>query len=193
MKLHVDVRTSLAAAQPRDAASQPAAPADVDLRKLPWADGAFAAIELDDVPTPDEWTVSGPALEECRRVLQKNGLLEVRTRRLAAKEAQAAQKDTMGRLLRLLQNHGFDVVSVDAVEDEGSLISATALRNDGPEDAFAAAIDAMPAAHVTMHGPMLDGGDAAASNRALAVSLDAQGVKVRVRVIFDVIDALYCD
>ena len=50
-----------------------------------------------------------------------------------------------------------------------------------------------PRAHVTLHGRFSTRGEDAAANRALAVSLDAQGVKVRVRVIFDVLDALYCD
>lgn len=196
MKLHVDVRRFLAACEPRSgeaaAASEMADPHDVDLRRLPWADGSFAAIELDDVPDPSEWTISGPALNECRRVLARNGLIEIRTRRMGAKEAQAAQKNTIGALTRLLQNHGFDVVSVDSIEDDGSLIAAMALRSDGPEDVFENQI-AAPGAHVTLHGPLLERGEDAATNRALAVSLDAQGVKVRVRVIFDVLDAVYCE
>jgi hypothetical protein len=52
---------------------------------------------------------------------------------------------------------------------------------------------AAPASHLTLHAPMLDAGDDAAAHRALAVTLDAHGVKVRVRVIFDVLDALACD
>jgi hypothetical protein len=198
MNLRVDVRSMLATAAPGRAQTGTAdcglasASDQVDLRHLPWEDGFFAALELDDVPAPDAWTISGPALNECRRVLKRNGLLEIRTRRVEAKQAQATEKAAMGSLMRLLQNHGFEVVSVDAIDDQGSMISALALRTDGPEDLFSDAIGAS-AAHVTLHSPLLDGGDDAAANRALAVSLDAQGVKVRVRVIFDVLDALYSD
>jgi hypothetical protein len=194
MKLKVDVRRFLASAEPSGPCDGTVeiTPEEVDVRNLPWADGFFAAIELDDLPEPGEWALSGPALNECRRILRRNGLIELRTRRKDGKEAQATQKESIGKLTRLLQNHKFDVVSVDAVEDEGSLISAMALRGDGPEDRFEDAVN-KPATHVTMHGPMLDSGDDATANRALAISLDARGVKVRVRVIFDVLDALFLD
>jgi hypothetical protein len=165
---------------------------ELDLRRLPFEDSAFSAIELDDVPDPDAWTLSGPALNECRRVLKRHGLLEVRTRRVAPEVAQKHEKALSGSLVRLLQNHGFEVVSVDAVEDGGSMLSAIALRGDGPDDRFEDEITAL-ATHVTLHAPVLEAGEGAAANRALAATLDAQGVKVRVRVIFDVLDALYCD
>jgi hypothetical protein len=144
------------------------------------------------VPDPDAWTVSGPALNECRRVLKRHGLLEIRTRRAPGAIAQQAEKALSGSLMRLLQNHGFEVVSIDAVEDQGSMMSAIALRGDGPEDRFEDEISAI-ATHVTLHAPVLDPGVDAAANRALAATLDAQGVKVRVRVIFDVLDARYCE
>jgi hypothetical protein len=190
MKLQIDIRPYLATAAPEDA--RVPSPTEVDLRRLPWDDGSFAAIELDDVPSAGEWAVSGPALNEVRRVLKRHGLLEVRTRAMDAKSAQAAEKAELGSLTRLLQNHGFEVVSSDAVDDGGCRLSVIALRSDGPEDVFEDAI-AATATHVTLHGPLLDGGDDAAASRALAASLDAQGVKIRVRVIFDVLDALYCD
>jgi hypothetical protein len=196
VKLRVDVRRFMASCETpageTGCATEVVDAHDLDLRRLPWEDGAFAAIELDDVPDPSEWTHSGPAMNECRRVLKRNGLIEIRTRRLDAKQAQATEKATIGALTRLLQNHGFDVVSVDPVQDEGSLVAAMALRGDGPEDVFQDQVAGL-SAHTTLHGPLLERGDDAASNRALAVSLDAQGVKVRVRVIFDVLDALYCE
>jgi hypothetical protein len=200
MKLRLDVRRFLTACEtsPTEAPAGALATADgadrddVDLRRLPWADGSFSAIELDDVPDPADWAISGPALNECRRVLGRHGLLEIRTRRRPAREVQETQQRTMDALTRLLQNHGFEVVAVDPVDDDGAMISAMALRGDGPEDAFADEV-AETEAHVTLHAPLLDGRGDSASNRALAVSLDAQGVKVRVRVIFDVLDALYCD
>jgi hypothetical protein len=173
MNLHADVKRLFASCKTGDghAVRTEDEPADLDLRRLPFADAAFAAIELDDVPEPDAWVVSGPALNEIRRVLQRHGLLELRTRCVPA-GAGARERERMGALTRLLQNHGFEVVSVDAVEGDGSMISAIARTCDAPEE---------------------DATDGAARNRALAVSLDAQGVKVRVRVIFDVLDALYCD
>lgn len=195
MKLRLDVRRLLATCTARagvPAIAEPASDTDVDLRRLPWDEGSFAAIELDDVPDPDAWTVSGPALNECRRVLKRSGLLEMRTRRKDAKSAQASDKAVMASLARLLQNHGFEVVSMDSLEDGGSTISALALRSDGPEDVFD---DAMrtPATHLTLHGPYFDGGAESSANRALAISLDEMGVRVRVRVIFDVVDALAFD
>jgi hypothetical protein len=195
MKLRVDPACVGATARPAAGelcGGQAAPDREVDLRRLPWADGAFAAIELDDVPAPGEWTVSGPALNECRRVLKRHGLLEIRTRPVAAALAQATEHRDMGALTRLLQNHGFDVISVEIVEENGSMISAMALRGDGPEDAFEDGI-AATTAHLTLHGPMLDASEASANNRALAASLDRNGVKVRVRVIFDVLDGLYCE
>jgi hypothetical protein len=195
MKLRVDVRKLLAVREPGSGPAPDPAPAeafDLDLRRLPWSDASFAAIELDDVPAPSEWTLSGPALNEVRRILRRNGFLEVRTRRVDARTAQATQKDTIGAMTRLLQNHGFDVVCADAVEDGGSMVSAMALRRDGPEDVFEDQTRQV-ASHVTLHAPLLEASDASASNRALAVSLDAQGVRIRVRVIFDVLDALYND
>jgi len=190
MKLQVDVRSHLATAAPP--AFETSAPAEVDLRRLPWADGSFGAIELDDVPSPGEWAVSGPAMNEVRRVLGRHGMIELRTRAVGAKESQATQKEGLGALTRLLQNHGFEVVSAEPVSDDGCRFSVIGLRSDGPEDVFADAI-AATTSHVTLHGPLLDAGEDAAAGRALAASLDAQGVKVRVRVIFDVLDALYCD
>jgi hypothetical protein len=191
MKLQFDVRPFLATVAAAEA--RPAAPSEVDLRRLPWEDGSFAAIELDDVPSPDAWTVSGPALNEVRRVLARRGMLEVRTRALPGDQAQAAQKAELGLLTRLLQNHGFEIVSSDpARDDDGWRMSVVALRSDGPEDVFEDAV-AATRSHVTLHGPLLDGGEDAAAGRALAATLDAQGVKVRVRVIFDVLDALCCD
>lgn len=190
MKLQVDVRSGLAIADV--AAPQASVPAEVDLRRLPWADGSFAAIELDDAPSPAEWAVSGPAMNEVRRVLKRHGMIELRTRAIGAKESQATQKEGLGALTRLLQNHGFEVVSAEPVDDDGCRLSVIGLRSDGPEDVFDDAI-AAAASHVTLHGPLLDPGEDAAAGRALAASLDAQGVKVRVRVIFDVLDALYCD
>jgi hypothetical protein len=189
MKLQVDGRPFVATAACENASAP--VPAEVDLRRLPWADGAFAAIELDDVPSPSEWACSGPALEEVRRVLRRHGLVEVRGRVLEAAAAQATEKAELGSLTRLLQNHGFEVVSADAVEDDGCRFSVIALRSDGPEDVFEDAIAA--AAHVTPHAPLPDGASDAAAGRALAVSLDAQGVKIRVRVIFDVLDAFHGD
>jgi hypothetical protein len=191
MKLHANPTALLATSEPAPNEAAQAADA-VDLLRLPWADGAFSAIELDDVPHANEWTVSGPALEECRRVLARHGLLEVRTRPIGAREAQATEKDSMRALTRLLQNHGFEIVSVEPVDGDGSRISALALRSDGPEDVFESQIAAL-ATHVTLHAPLLDAGDESAANRALAASLDAQGVKIRVRVIFDVLDALFCE
>ena len=193
MNLHADVKRLFASCKTGDghAVRTEDQPADLDLRRLPFADAAFAAIELDDVPEPDAWVVSGPALNEIRRVLQRHGLLELRTRCVPAGNA-ACERECMGALTRLLQNHGFEVVSVDLVEGDGSMISAIALKCDAPEETSPAAGGA-PSTHVTLHGPFLDATDGAARNRALAVSLDAQGVKVRVRVIFDVLDALYCD
>jgi hypothetical protein len=190
MKLKLDVRSHLAS--PASTLPQPSVPAEVDLRRLPWADGSFAAIELDDVPSPAEWTVSGPAMNEVRRVLKRHGMIELRTPDVGAKESQATQKAGLSALTRLLQNHGFEVVSAEPVSDDGARLSVIGLRSDGPEDVFADAI-AATASHVTLHGPLLDAGDDAAASRALAASLDAQGVKIRVRVIFDVLDALYCD
>jgi hypothetical protein len=191
MKLRADdrVRPAWCGDGPRPAT---APDGGVDLRRLPWADATFAAIELDDAPAAADWTTSGPALEEIRRVLKRHGMLELRTRRLPPRDAVATEHATMAAFARLLQNHGFDVVALDVVEDAGSLISAIALRRDGPEDAFDDRI-AATSAHLTLHGPMLDPSPGAGRNRALAASLDENGVKVRVRVIFEVLDGLYCD
>jgi hypothetical protein len=195
VKLRVDVRRFLAAGAADESATTTAegpSGKDVDLRRLPWADAEFSALELDDVPDPAAWAHSGPALNECRRVLKRNGLLELRTRRKDAAAHSASQKAVMGELVRLLQNHGFDVVAIDSVDDGGPMISALALRSDGPEDRFADAV-AAPESHLTLHGPLFNPGDECAANRALAVSLDECGVKVRVRVIFDVADACSFD
>ncbi len=166
--------------------------------ELPWPDGTVTALEVDDVPAPDQWPLAEQAFLEWRRVLDPNGLLNFRTRAGVAGTSTGPHRSPEAiacQFVEILGRLGFEIVSLEPSPEDESRLTGTALRGDLPlaVASLEATQAAVPPANISFHSGLLDASLPASLGRAAVLSLDEAGVKVRACPLFEVIDERYGD